>query len=131
MTPTQRHKRQGVCANHLVAFKVVDPKFTAIPAVSPNSEDFVSIFGFDCYTGCSKMGRGRLNPGTQRKRLEQCLRQRLGFHRSYKAYEVDAMLSQTLLWIADWTQGEAFFSKYPTRRIMENHNTKVTHFVYS
>ena len=40
-----------------VAFKVVDPKFSEIPAVSPTSEDFVSIFGFECYTGCSKMGR--------------------------------------------------------------------------
>jgi hypothetical protein len=50
-------QRQGACANHLVGFKVVDPKFSEIPAVSPTSEDYVSIFGFDCYTGCSKMGR--------------------------------------------------------------------------
>jgi hypothetical protein len=72
--------------------------------------------------------------GIQRKWLEQCLRRRLGLYRSWKTNAVDAMLSQTLLWIADWTQGEAFFQNIQHDELWKSTTPrlyKVTHFVYS
>ena len=48
--PTQQAEEATKCDQsgtaELVAFTVAHPKFTAVPADSPNSEDFVSIYAY-------------------------------------------------------------------------------------